>query len=653
MRARADGTSWPWAGPVPQENRRREKKFDIARMSNALPVGIAIVLACIIAGLLFFTSNSSKQTAYNSSVTAELAKLQKSHSHYYSLAAPNDHRSFVGGAWDEIGALELKFLKQHGLSTSHTLLDVGCGALRGGVHLVRYLDANLYYGIDLNPHLLDSGYEKELTPLGLASKLPRSHLAASAHFDASQFGVRFDYALSVSVWTHLPLKAVEESLRKVGGVLAHPHGKFYATFYACPEDMPIDSQILQYSGNGEKIVSHGDKDWFHFKVSTLRKAARRAGLRMRMIGKWGHPRHQLMAEFTHEKASASRGRRRLQAVSPSSTLPSCPSVHYPRSLRNVLPDPADRAHLSKIYFEKVAPNPSLTYYNLLHHLAESKSDTRAWKALEAVRSAVRSQFGDSFELLNDFYSFRSHHKRIFPNWHQDIEFWLTGSSCDGFNAWVLLDHERMNYSFDLYDVQSNRQMYDALYRRRFGAAGANYTTSKPLFSPSEYVRRSPGPGGFVAEPGHGKRRGASASSRSSSLGGAYGRVPLEKGDALIVRQVEIHRTDMHEIDTRQWRLAIGFKVVRKDLTLLKRPTASSPFGYDYEKCRSKYPGLIPALATGRPLVAAYNRTALQSLALRDASHDPLNRLISLLENPLLLVPLIGAGMLLWIWCKNR
>ena len=55
----------------------------------------------------------------------------------------------------------------------------------------------------------------------------------------------------------------------------------------------------------------------------------------------------------------------------------------------------------------------------------------------------------------------------------------------------------MNYSFDVYDVSSNRPFYDALYAQRFGAAGANYSTEKPLFSPAEYQRRSPGKGGLV------------------------------------------------------------------------------------------------------------------------------------------------------------
>ena len=46
------------------------------------------------------------------------------------------HREQVGGLWDEIGALQIDFLRAQGLRPGDTLLDVGCGCLRGGVHFV-------------------------------------------------------------------------------------------------------------------------------------------------------------------------------------------------------------------------------------------------------------------------------------------------------------------------------------------------------------------------------------------------------------------------------------------------------------------------------------------------------------------------------------
>ena len=266
-------------------------------MGGGPAAAVCAVVALVLLLTWHFGETPAKQRVYNSSEIARLARRSRSHSHYYVITSPKDHRSFVGGMWSEIGELELAFMRRMGLEQKHTLIDVGCGALRGGVHFVRYLDAEKYYGVDLNPHLLTIGLEKEVAPLGLSSKLPRSHLHATPDFGVDHFGVVFDYAISVSVWTHLPLDEVSKSMHKVAAVLEPTHGRFYATFYECPEGAPLHKPILQYHHQLEKIVSHGHKDWFHHKRSALESRAQAAGLSMRFIGDWGHPRGQLMLEF--------------------------------------------------------------------------------------------------------------------------------------------------------------------------------------------------------------------------------------------------------------------------------------------------------------------------------------------------------------------
>ena len=55
------------------------------------------------------------------------------------------HRLFVGGVddflWTRIGELQFDFLRAQGLRPNHVLFDIACGALRGGVHFINYLDA--------------------------------------------------------------------------------------------------------------------------------------------------------------------------------------------------------------------------------------------------------------------------------------------------------------------------------------------------------------------------------------------------------------------------------------------------------------------------------------------------------------------------------
>ena len=114
--------------------------------------------------------------------------------------AAGKHRARVGGFWEEMGLLQLAFLKQRGLLPSHSFLDVGCGCLRGGIHLVQYLQAGHYCGLDINASLIEAG-KLELETHKLLDKKPR--LLVDEHFTFSRFETTFDFCLAQSVFTHL------------------------------------------------------------------------------------------------------------------------------------------------------------------------------------------------------------------------------------------------------------------------------------------------------------------------------------------------------------------------------------------------------------------------------------------------------------------
>ncbi|MEJ1968582.1 MAG: hypothetical protein WDN03_08130 [Rhizomicrobium sp.] len=84
--------------------------------------------------------------------------------------ARGNHRGITGGKWDFLGKLQLSFLVGNGLKPGHMLLDVGCGALRGGLHAVGYLEPAHYFGVDLNQSLIDAGYDREIAPAGPGGK---------------------------------------------------------------------------------------------------------------------------------------------------------------------------------------------------------------------------------------------------------------------------------------------------------------------------------------------------------------------------------------------------------------------------------------------------------------------------------------------------
>ena len=61
----------------------------------------------------------------------------------------------VEDKYETVGRLQLDFLKSQGLEPHHTLLDVGCGSLRGGMWIMAYLNPGCYVGIDKDADMLE------------------------------------------------------------------------------------------------------------------------------------------------------------------------------------------------------------------------------------------------------------------------------------------------------------------------------------------------------------------------------------------------------------------------------------------------------------------------------------------------------------------
>jgi hypothetical protein len=212
--------------------------------------------------------------------------------HVRRRIALGEHRDVIGGMWDELGALQRDFLIEEGLQPHHRLIDIGCGSLRAGVPLTEYLNAERYYGIDISADLLDAGYDREIVPAGLADKLPRRHLHATASYDVSGFGAAFDFGLAQSVFTHLPLDELSACLAAIA-----PHfvagGRYYVTYFERPADADPAAPLPHDPGG---VISHPDKDPFDATVAAL-AGATPASWRLDIIGRWGHPRDQRMARF--------------------------------------------------------------------------------------------------------------------------------------------------------------------------------------------------------------------------------------------------------------------------------------------------------------------------------------------------------------------
>lgn len=205
--------------------------------------------------------------------------------------AQGKHRADVGGMWDELGTLQFNFLLEQGLEPSHKFLDIGCGCLRGGLHIIRFLDPGHYYGIDIDSTLLAAGME-ELRVAGIADKEP--HLLASDRFGVSAFAAQFDLALAFSVFTHLPMNGILRCMAEVSHSL-RPKGRFFATYFEAPQSLALH-EITQSGGN---VVSSFDRDPYHYSREELTWMAQHSGLACRFVSEFDcHPRGQKMCELS-------------------------------------------------------------------------------------------------------------------------------------------------------------------------------------------------------------------------------------------------------------------------------------------------------------------------------------------------------------------
>jgi len=208
----------------------------------------------------------------------------------------NTHRTLVGGLWEEIGGLQFNFLVENGLEPDKKILDIGCGCLRVGVHIVKYLDSGNYYGSDLSQDLLDVGFDVELGNLGLQHKLPKSQLLCESEFRFEKLNASFDFALALSVFTHLPLNQIRLCIERLTPVMAEG-GLFFATFFICEEGQDWAKSITQT----DEVVTHPDSDPYHYRESDIEYCIGGLPWEAEIVGDWNHPRNQKMIIFKRKR----------------------------------------------------------------------------------------------------------------------------------------------------------------------------------------------------------------------------------------------------------------------------------------------------------------------------------------------------------------
>ena len=111
------------------------------------------------------------------------------------------------------GREQLRYLLRAGLNPSSKLVDLGCGVLRAGYWIIRFLDPGGYCGIEPHPERLRIGIEEILDPGTVALKRPRFH--GNPDFDTSVFAEKFDFFLAYSIWTHSSKPQIQDHAGRI------------------------------------------------------------------------------------------------------------------------------------------------------------------------------------------------------------------------------------------------------------------------------------------------------------------------------------------------------------------------------------------------------------------------------------------------------
>jgi SAM-dependent methyltransferase len=147
--------------------------------------------------------------------------------------AVEDLGIFLGGPlrkFAAVGRNQLSILLRNGLDFDSRVLDVGCGVLRRGYWLIRFLEPGCYFGIEPNQEMLEAGKQLIVTPDVLAAKRPS--FDGNDRFDFQVFGCSFDFVIARSIWTHASPPQIETMLDQFQATA--PNGVMLASIKQCP-----------------------------------------------------------------------------------------------------------------------------------------------------------------------------------------------------------------------------------------------------------------------------------------------------------------------------------------------------------------------------------------------------------------------------------
>lgn len=187
---------------------------------------------------------------------------------------------FLGGPKRKFipaGRGQFELLLTNGMVPESRLLDVGCGALRGGWWSINFLRPQRYFGIEPNAEMLSAGVDVMLGPELTEEKKPA--FSNTPDFVFSVFGEIFDFVMARSIWTHASqdhIRTMLAQFKKCSG----PRSLFLASI------KPPSSGEEEFTGTEWQGRSHETETaaMARYSFGTISSLCKEAGLHAESLG---------------------------------------------------------------------------------------------------------------------------------------------------------------------------------------------------------------------------------------------------------------------------------------------------------------------------------------------------------------------------------
>lgn len=193
------------------------------------------------------------------------------------------------GYWHALQRYHLRLLRENGLQPLHTLLDLGCGPLQGGIAFIQYLQDYGYTGIDIDPLRIEAAVG-QVKRHKLQSKNPR--IFTSSTFGRQELGEQtFDFVWASQILYYFDAPKMAELFAALLPRL-RPGGKILGDVFT-PDHYEF------------KYPEHVGR-YFRYTPESMIALAAQHGLTARFLGRieqFGYPkrltlRSNLLFEFT-------------------------------------------------------------------------------------------------------------------------------------------------------------------------------------------------------------------------------------------------------------------------------------------------------------------------------------------------------------------